>query len=159
MKIFAVVGPSGSGKTRLTRRLIGELKKRGLSVAAVKHCHEGFLLDVEGKDSWQFAGAGADAVAMIAPEQTAVIWRTSHENDIRGFAAKHFSEMDIVFVEGGRGIRGLKKIEVLRPDANPAVETAPEELLAVVAGGAVDTDKPVFRDSQIGALCDFLISL
>ncbi|MDD8015362.1 MAG: molybdopterin-guanine dinucleotide biosynthesis protein B [Acidobacteriota bacterium] len=159
MKIFAVVGPSGSGKTRLACRLIGEFKRRGLSVAAMKHCHGGFLLDVEGKDSWRYAGAGADAVAMIAPEQTAVIWNSSHEDDIRSFAASHFAGMDIVFVEGGRSIRGLKKIEVLRPDVNPAVETAPEELLAVVAGGAVDTDKPVFRDSQIGALCDFLISL
>jgi molybdopterin-guanine dinucleotide biosynthesis protein B len=47
-------------QTSLIEQLVAELKRRGLSVAVIKHCSQGFSLDQEGKDSWRFKEAGAD---------------------------------------------------------------------------------------------------
>ncbi|MCK7507787.1 MAG: molybdopterin-guanine dinucleotide biosynthesis protein MobB [Desulfobacterales bacterium] len=73
MRVLAVVGYSGSGKTRLVVRLVGELRRRGLRVAAVKRCSHGFALDTEGKDTAAFAAAGAEGVAMVSPEGWAAV--------------------------------------------------------------------------------------
>lgn len=69
--VFQVIGPSGSGKTTLIEGLLPRLRARGLRVGAVKHAHDGFELDHEGKDSWRYAQAGAEAVAIVGPRRAA----------------------------------------------------------------------------------------
>ncbi len=83
MRIVAVVGLSESGKTRLLAGLIAEFKRRGLRTFAVKHCAHGFSLDLEGKDTWTYTQAGADGVAMVSPEDWAVV-RTLRRGRPRG---------------------------------------------------------------------------
>ena len=61
---FSFVAWSGTGKTTYLERLIAELKRRGLRLGVIKHDAHEFQLDREGKDSWRFARAGADAVAV-----------------------------------------------------------------------------------------------
>ena len=113
MKIVGISGPSGSGKTSLIRRLIPELRKRKLTVAVVKHCPHGFDLEREGKDSWIFAKAGAQAVAMVSRDRLAVAYRERHKRDWKALADRFFPGVDIVIVEGGRNLKGIRTIELV----------------------------------------------
>ncbi len=133
MKTVAIVGQSQSGKTSLIRRLIPELQKRGNSVFVIKHCGHGFTLDLEGKDSWEFSEAGAAGVGMVGPDELAVIIKEKADSDFRRIARRHFPTADFVMVEGGPGIRGFKKIEVLRKGFGDRPASAPEDLLAIVS--------------------------
>lgn len=55
---------SNTGKTTYLEKLIPCLKSAGLRIAVIKHDAHDFQADIEGKDSWRFAQAGADIVAV-----------------------------------------------------------------------------------------------
>jgi molybdopterin-guanine dinucleotide biosynthesis adapter protein len=158
MKIVAIAGPSQSGKTLLITRLIPEFRARGLSVAVIKHCGHGFCLDVEGKDSWKYGQAGARGVALVAPGEIAVLKKTDDPWDFRDLAGCYLSEADIVLVEGGKGVNGLKKVEVIRRGLEADAVVEREGLLAVVSDADSVADVPVFIPSQAAELADFLIA-
>jgi molybdopterin-guanine dinucleotide biosynthesis adapter protein len=159
MKIVAIAGPSQSGKTLLITRLIPEFRARGYSVAVIKHCGHGFLLDVEGKDSWKYRQAGAEGVALLAPGEMAVLRKSSGDpRDFRETAERYFGDASIVLVEGGKGIRGLKKVELVRRGLDPDGGIEREGRLAVVSDADVVADVPVFLPGQAAALADFLIA-
>jgi molybdopterin-guanine dinucleotide biosynthesis protein B len=154
MKVLAVVGNSNSGKTRLIAKLIPELKKRGYSVAVIKHCSKGFALSPEGKDSWKFNQAGADAVSMIAPDRLSLIRQDTSQPFPSAVAADYFKESDIVLVEGGRREKRLEKIQVIRKGVAEEMVCPPEEILAVVSDMEVTVDKPVFHPDQVSQIAD-----
>jgi sulfur carrier protein ThiS adenylyltransferase len=156
MKIVAVVGPSGTGKTSLIEPLIAELKRRGLSVAVIKHCSRGFSLDHPGKDSWRFREAGSDGVGLVSPEETAIIQRKSDKAGDLRLAASYFMNMDIVLIEGRHTIEHIPKVELLRKGVAERVTTPLGELAAVVSDFDIDISRPVFHFSQINEIADFL---
>lgn len=156
MRIVAVVGPGGIGKTSLLVQLVAELKRRGLSVAVIKHCSRGFSLDHQGKDSWRLREAGSDGVGLVSPEETAIIQRKSDDVDDVQLAASHFLNMDIVLVEGRRPAKDIPKVELLRKEVAEKVTTPLGELAAVVSDFDVDIPRPVFHFSQIREIADFL---
>ncbi len=158
MKAIAVVGPSGSGKTTFIVRLIPELKSRGARVAVLKHCRTDVTLDKEGKDSWILTHAGAARVGIVMPGRVAVFQETAKPDDIQGSIGRFFADADIVLVEGGKGVKGLKKISLVRKDIAEKLEFASEELLAVVSDDEVESEIPVFRFSEIGKIADLVIS-
>ncbi|OGO19675.1 MAG: molybdopterin-guanine dinucleotide biosynthesis protein B, partial [Chloroflexi bacterium RBG_16_50_9] len=65
--VVAFAGKSGVGKTTLLEKVVRELKIRGLRVAVIKHSHHDIEIDQPGKDSWRFARAGSDVVAISSP--------------------------------------------------------------------------------------------
>jgi molybdopterin-guanine dinucleotide biosynthesis protein MobB len=156
MKIFAVVGPSGIGKTSLIEQLLAEIKRRGLSAAVIKHCSQGFSLDRPGKDSWRFRAAGADGVALVSPEETAVLQRKAAEAEDIEFASTHFGRMDIVLVEGIRVGPHIPKLELLRKEVSERLLTPPDELAAVVSDFEIEVSRPVFHFGQTKEIVDFL---
>lgn len=156
MKTVAIVGQSRSGKTGLIRQLIPELKNRGASVCVIKHCAHGFILDSEGKDSWQFSAAGADGVGMVGPDELALIIKEKVAADLRQKASRYFPRADLVVLEAGPGIRGFKKIEVLRKDFADKPASAPEDLLAIISEEGSGSAVPCFHPGQIKELVDFL---
>lgn len=161
MKIVAIVGPSGSGKTRLIVRLAPEFARRGLKVGVVKRCGHGFLLDVEGKDSWQYRRAGALGVVLAAPDEVAVL-RTAgpaEAEDPRALARRHLGDADIVLVEGGKSLGGLPKVEILRGEpGEQAPLTPPGDLLALVAEAPPAGARcRVFSPEDAPALAEFLL--
>jgi sulfur carrier protein ThiS adenylyltransferase len=156
VRIAAVVGPGGTGKTVLIEQLVAELKKRGRSVAVIKHCSRGFSLDHQGKDSWRFADAGSDGVGLISPVETAVIQKKSGQAGDIQLAASHFMDMDIVLIEGRHTIPDIPKIELLRKGVAEKLTTPLAELAGVVSDFAVDIVRPIFDFSQIIELADFL---
>jgi molybdopterin-guanine dinucleotide biosynthesis protein B len=67
-------GHSNSGKTTVIDGLVARYRRRGLSVAVVKHtAHRGFELDSEGTDSWRHGRAGAVAVGLLADGRAAIL--------------------------------------------------------------------------------------
>lgn len=158
MKIYAFVGRSQTGKTQLISRLIPTLKKRGHSVAAIKHSPHGIDLDVKGKDSWQFLEAGSEQVCIIAPDKAFLFQKADEKIDIRTFARQYFQDIDIVLVEGGRQFADIQKIEILREGVSRKLENSKEELVAVISDFDVDVNKPVFHPDKIEEIVDFLMS-
>jgi sulfur carrier protein ThiS adenylyltransferase len=156
MKIFAVVGPSGSGKTTLIARLIPELRSRGWKVGVIKHTYKDVSLDTEGKDTWTFTEAGAETVGIVTSSRAAVFLRTAP--DIEDLARRFFADADIVLVEGGKAISGLKKISLVR-EGTERITVPPDELLAEVSDGPAAGDAPVLRTSQTKEIADLLIAM
>ena len=155
MKIVAVVGPSGSGKTNLLARLVPELRSRGLNVGIIKHTHKDVGLDTQGKDTWTFTEAGAGTVGIVTPSRAAIFLKTAP--DVEDFARRFFADADIVLVEGGKAIGGLKKISLVREGAE-RIAVPPDELLAVISDGPTEGGGRVLRTSQMKELADLLVA-
>lgn len=160
MRAVAVVGLSETGKTRLVVRLVEALKGRGLKACVVKRCSHGFSLDTEGKDSSDFARAGADGVAMVSPEGWAAFGPPGHE-DVAALAGRLFPGADIVLIEGGKDLKGVPKIEILRAGVSETLVSAPGELLAVVSDGTVPAGVtvPVLDPGETERICDIILSV
>jgi len=161
LPIVAIVGKSESGKTVLMEQLIAEFKKRGAKVAAVKHSHAGMEIDHPGKDSWKFSQAGSDAVCISAPDRLAFIKNVARELNIEEIPPIIGSEFDLILVEGfKRSI--VPKIEVHRKELGDDLLCSPEELLAVVTDGSLDTlvadnrRPPVFRWGDTATIANFI---
>jgi len=159
MKIVAVVGFSESGKTGLIVRLIAEFKRRGLRTYAVKRCAHGFSLDTEGKDTSDFSRAGAGGVAMISPDGWAALGPASAAG-APALAARLFPDADIVLIEGGKDIRGVPKIEVVRAGSSAALISRPEELIAVVSDKPrpEGIPVPIARPEEASRIADLILS-
>lgn len=98
--VICIVGKSKSGKTKLMEALIKELKSRGLRVGALKyHKHGDFDIDIEGKDTWKYAKAGADTVAISSPVKCAVIKKVDKEMSIDGIC-EYFKDCGVVLADG-----------------------------------------------------------
>jgi molybdopterin-guanine dinucleotide biosynthesis protein len=115
----SVVGFKNSGKTGVAVALIGELRRRGLRVGALKHGHH-FRLDTPGTDSWRLTHeGGADPVLLAGPEGFAFMgsWPEGREPGAGALLARHFPGMDLVVVEGYKG-EPLPRVEVHRVGSN-----------------------------------------
>jgi molybdopterin-guanine dinucleotide biosynthesis protein B len=156
MKIIAIVGNSGSGKTRLITRLVPELKKRGVSVAVIKHCAHGFDVGGKNKDSSKFLAAGADGVALVSGGRWAVLRQDKQGISFSDLARNSFRSADIILVEGGGKDKDLRKIEVLRRGISDAVKSPARELAAVVADFRILSRVPVFHPRQLEKIADWL---
>lgn len=113
-RIIAVAGAMGSGKTTLIEKLISELKKRGHTVAAIKHDGHDFDCDREGTDSDRFDRAGAYGTAVFSATQMFFRRRTdeSQEEKLKELI-RHFPEADIILLEGAKD-KPFSKIETRR---------------------------------------------
>lgn len=64
MRVFSIVGYSSSGKTATAVALIGELRRRGYTVGAVKESHHAVKTDAKGTNTDRMSEAGASLVAV-----------------------------------------------------------------------------------------------
>ncbi|HOE13696.1 MAG TPA: molybdopterin-guanine dinucleotide biosynthesis protein B [Candidatus Saccharicenans sp.] len=161
MKAVAIVGNSDSGKTRLITALIKELNQHGLKCGVLKKASEEVELDKEGKDSWQFMAAGAEAATVLTPEKIFTIEKKKASQTLLDIALERFAEVDILLVEGGQKESAFKKIWRLQKAADFDRKNAPEELIAVVADEpfGVSPGYPVFQAAETAKLADFLINV
>ena len=159
--VVGFVGPSGVGKTSLVERLVAELRRRGLSVGAVKHASHGFLADRPGKDSHRLYESGADAVALISREQIATFARAERgvggEVSLAAALATLPGDLDLVLAEGFSW-EPIPRVVLLRDDEEPApahVESG--EVLDVVSiPNPPYGDKPEYPEALIEMLSHML---
>ena len=75
LPVLTFTAYSNTGKTTYLEKLIPCLKAEGLRTAVIKHDGHDFRADTEGKDSWRFARAGAEVVAVASREKAAISYR------------------------------------------------------------------------------------
>lgn len=140
--ISFVAAHSGSGKTTLLEKVVRILKARGCKLAVIKHDAHQFDMDHPGKDTWKFAQAGADIVALSSPEKVAIIEKVKEEKSLDQIIAS-LAKVDIIFTEGFK--RGNKpKIEVSRSDVSDTLLCEPHELIAVASDRKWDIGVPCY---------------
>jgi molybdopterin-guanine dinucleotide biosynthesis protein MobB len=98
--VIGVVGPSASGKTTLLEGLVRALRESGLWVGVVKHARHDVQADREGKDSARLYEAGADAVALAAPNKVVTFIRREMPPRLADALAGLPPGLDVVLVEG-----------------------------------------------------------
>lgn len=145
--LLGVSGWHNSGKTILMEALIRTLKGGGLRVAAVKHAPHGFEADRPGTDSARLWEAGADAVAVVGPDELLVRERAP-EADLDQALARLPGDCDVILVEGFKGAKlprvvvqsaGLEQlsemnaIAVVQADSEGSGVGAPEVATAIRA--------------------------
>jgi molybdopterin-guanine dinucleotide biosynthesis protein B len=155
LPIVTIAGHSKSGKTTLIERLIAELKRRGRRVAVVKHTCEEFDMDRPGKDTWRYAQAGCESVAILGPQRSAVLKRHERRPPLEEVMLAVGGEADLVLVEGFHDAPA-PKIEVHRSDLGRGLRCDPEDLLAVVTDEPLEVDCRRFSPDEIGAIADFI---
>jgi molybdopterin-guanine dinucleotide biosynthesis adapter protein len=110
--LIGIAGWKNSGKTTLIERLIPALRKRGLTVATVKHSHHS-LRPLDGAtDGERHARAGAARVAVIGVDawELAGVRQTTPPPDLERAAAE-LGPVDLILVEGFKSA-AIPKIEV-----------------------------------------------
>jgi molybdopterin-guanine dinucleotide biosynthesis protein MobB len=152
--VISVVGRSNSGKTTLLEKLIVELKKRGYTVAAVKHSGSDFQLDHPGKDSWRLTEAGSDAVLLASPHKLAYVQKASHPPTIEEVIDFLGNRFDFILIEGFKEST-IPRIEVHRKELGGLI-SSPEKLFAVVTDEQLDVPVPQFSSHDGVALVDLL---
>ena len=138
--VICIVGKSKSDKGRLMEALIKELKNRRLRVGALKHHKHGdFEIDIEGKETWKYARAGADTVAISSPTKLAVIKNVDGEMGIDEICGKYFADSDIVLADGF-ALSGKPRIVVADTCAEIELFERGCEVVAVVGRAGMGLD-------------------
>lgn len=153
--IITIVGKSDSGKTTLLEKLIAELTGRGYRIGTVKHAHDGFEMDKDGKDSWRHRKAGAHATLVITDDKIAMI-----RDDRTGYIEKmqtYLFDVDIILAEGFKRQK-LPKIEIFRTNSGHKEPLCMEDqtLIAFVTDSGYKPNVPVFGLEDIGRIADFI---
>jgi len=128
--VSIVASTSGSGKTTFITKLLPLLKQMGLRTAVLKSDGHGFDLDHEGKDTWQFSQAGADVVAIVSPQQYAIIAKTQEKKSLLEVAAK-IDAVDLILIESRQhGVFPI--LEIFRGDIHTELITPREDLAGIL---------------------------
>lgn len=146
-KVINIVGErSKVGKTFVIEGLIKELKKRGLTVATIKHDVHGFDIDKKGKDTYKHREAGAETVIISSKSRLAVIKELKEETDLNDII-KLAEDKDIVLVEGYKN-SNLRKIEVYRNKVSSKVISPKDKLIAVASDVKLNLDGVLIVDKE-----------
>ena len=154
-QIELIVGKSNSGKTTLVEKLIRELKNRCYTIGSVKHTHDKFDFDKEGKDSWRHKKAGADATLVVTDTRVALV-----RDDDRPYLEKmqdYLCGTDLIIAEGFK-TQALPKIEIFRKDSPHKAPFCLDDpnLKAFVTDSDIRPGVPVFGLEDIKTITDFI---
>lgn len=152
--VISFIGYSGSGKTTLLKKVISHFKKQGFKVAVMKHDAHNFEIDYKGKDTWEFADAGADVVTISSETKIAYIEKRQQELPIWDFIDQ-IRNVDVIFVEGYKA-EDLPKVEVHRLATGHPLYADPDKLVALVSDESFVTRTPIFAFTEVERLCGFL---
>ncbi|WP_417910196.1 molybdopterin-guanine dinucleotide biosynthesis protein B [Candidatus Electronema sp. PJ] len=154
LAIVTFIGWHSCGKTTLVAQVVRQLKERGYRVAVVKSTKDsGLFPDQEGTDTAIHRQAGADAVALVAPDQLCL---TVHDQakDLAAIAQRFFADMDIVIGEGFKEAEAVPKIEVVR-GPGPRLRGQVNGVIAVASDCGL-LEENSFGLHESSSLVDFL---
>lgn len=158
--VLGVVGGSGSGKTTLIERLIPSLRRRGLTVAVVKHHAHMRSVDDEGTDTWRAEQAGAIETVLAGPG--GAVYRRPFEGDPPvAQVLAGLRHANLVMVEG-YSWSPWPKILVIREGVTQDRPQPAGPLIAVVSDGptccGAGGGAPVFAWQDMEAVADLVVS-
>ncbi|MGE0132574.1 MAG: molybdopterin-guanine dinucleotide biosynthesis protein B [Blastocatellales bacterium] len=150
--IITVIGYSDSGKTRCMTGLIASLTRRGYRVASAKHCHEGFQLDVEGKDSWKHKQAGAVAALISNRGQVGVMATMPEPLPLTELCDRYVYNADLLMAEGYSWEPHPKILVTSRARIEEERVGLDESVIALVGDTRRDLSAAQFRFDQLEEL-------
>lgn len=150
---FTFAAYSNTGKTTYLEALIPRLKAAGLRVAVVKHDAHDFQIDQLGKDTWRFAQAGANAVAIASGSHFALMeYRPATLEEILG----QIRDVDLILTEGYKS-EGYPKIALFRSDSGKGLAVPADGCFAIVSDVPMEAPCPVFPLDDPTPLADYLL--
>lgn len=156
--IIGFIGWHNSGKTTLATQVVTRLKNRGYRVAVIKSTKErGIASDPPRSDTARYRQAGADSVALFAPDQL-IVHHQPADADLRALARDLFPDADIVIAEGFKQASGIPKIEVRRDGNSPLLRDQVSGVVAVATGRPL-ADGICFSLEQHREIADFIETL
>jgi molybdopterin-guanine dinucleotide biosynthesis protein B len=154
--IVNVIGYSNTGKTRCIVELVTIFTRRGYRVATAKHCHKGFQLDLEGKDSWKHKRAGAVATFLSGNEQLGCIQDIDEPLPLKFIAQRLIQEADLLLAEGFSWESTPKILVVKGTNIATAKNASDSSLIALLGDQPLNSTLPQFRFSQLEQLATFI---
>lgn len=151
--MVSFMGPSGVGKTTILVRLIKELERRKLRVAAIKHSRTRFTIDPKKKDSSRLRDAGAGAVLLMCPGSLALVSHHSGELSPRAAVERFFPGVDVVLVEGWAE-SDIPKIFV---SGGRKPRGRASTIIAEIGKRGTVPSVPLFDPNDTVALADFIV--
>ena len=137
--ISVVASKRKTGKTTVVTRLVSELQQAGFSVGVVKSDKHGFQMDHEGTDTDLSYKAGAAAVAIAGPNETAIRIRTKEQSNL--YEISQFMPVDIVILETrSQGIAPI--IEVTQEGHTEELISDATDRVATIEISKLDKDVP-----------------
>ena len=137
--LSVVASKRKTGKTTVVTRLVSELQQIGLSVGVVKSDKHGFHMDHEGTDTDLVYKAGADAVAIAGPTETAIRIRTKEQSSL--YDLTQHMPVDIVILETrSQGIAPI--IEVTQEGYTEELISDDMDRVAIIEISKLDRDVP-----------------
>lgn len=153
--VVAFTAYSGVGKTTYLEKLIPCLKEAGVRVAVIKHDGHDFQADTPGKDSWRFAQAGAETVALVSSGKLALFrYRPAGLEEL----LKHITDADLILAEGYKH-GPFPKIALYRSGSGKGLTVPAEECLAIVGDYPEPVACPVFPLEDPAPLARHLLRL
>jgi molybdopterin-guanine dinucleotide biosynthesis protein B len=156
LPIVNVIGYSNSGKTRCIVELVAILTRRGYRIATAKHCHEGFQLDREGKDSWTHKRAGAVATLLSGNGQIGLIQDVGESLPLQFIAERFIREADLLLAEGFSWEPTPKILVVKGTNFEAAKNASSDTLFALVCDERLDSSLPQFGFSDLEHLATLI---
>ena len=156
VSVCLVAGPSGSGKTTLVERLIPALVSRGFGVATVKHHKHRVEVDRPGKDTWRHRRAGAKATFFVTEDQVVLFEDRTPDLTPADLARLCPPDVDLLLVEGFKGLTGYPRVEVIREGVERDVAWSEDVLCVASDRAGLDAPCPVFRLDDAEGIADLL---
>lgn len=156
MKVFGIAGWSGSGKTTLLRRLIPALRRRGLSVATIKHTHHDPA--VGDLDCRALAAAGATETVVASRARFALVHEITDEAEPPlAELLGRFADADLLLIEGYKWAPH-PKLEVWDPSQGKSMLAPVENSIVALASDDVveNVGLPRFHRDDVDGIAAFI---
>lgn len=153
-RVLCISGVKNSGKTTLLSKLLPELKAVYGKVGVIKHDGHDFEPDTQGTDTYRFADAGADKVAIFSDTKSAFFDFRSGQT-VEELKAR-MQDCDLILLEGFKR-SPFPKLEIVRQGNSETSVCEPEGLLAVVTDiPGFSSDLPVLPLNDVAAIASFI---
>lgn len=154
--IIAICGEKNSGKTTVLERTIPYLTVKGVRVGIIKHDGHDFDVDIPGTDTYRLRAAGAKCIGIYSSYKYFVL---NEECDMQPEKiAEHFSNVDIILIEGGKH-SNFPKIEIVRSEVSDRPICHANGLIAICTDRNTLDGLPCFDLEDYRGLADFLVSI
>jgi len=158
MKIIGVIGWKNSGKTFYVQEIIKILRKKGYSVASIKHAHHEFDVDKPKTDSFLHRKAGSQQVIISSSKRWVKI--TELENSTEKNLTEliqQLSTTDIVIVEGFKN-DNHPKIEIIKEKSKNYLFNQISNVVALISDIEVDSNIRKFKKNEIDLIVNFILN-
>ena len=158
MKIIGIIGWKNSGKTYYVQEIIKKLRKKGYSVASIKHAYHEFDVDQPKTDSFLHRKAGSQQVIISSSKRWVKI--TELENNTEKNLTEllqQLSTTDIVIVEGFKN-DNHPKIEIIKEKSKNYLFNQISNVVALISDIEVDSNIRKFKKNEIELIVKFILN-